>query len=70
MMPPPPPDRHCPPEGESIGPDFLESLKKIPALYDLSRSQLEELVAQVVREDGFAKLVRIDAKRYLFSYLI
>ena len=44
-----------------IQPDaFLESLMRSPTLYDLSKPQLEAVVAQVVREEGFIKLVCID----------
>ena len=42
---------------------FLESLMRSPTLYDLSKPQLEAVVAQVVREEGFAKLVCIDVHR-------
>jgi hypothetical protein len=64
MMPPPPPPREmirpveCEPK-ESVESVFFESLKKTPTLNDLTRSQLEDLVAQIVREDGFEKLVSI-----------
>jgi hypothetical protein len=36
---------------------FLESLMQSPTLYDLSKPQLEAVVAQVIREEGFIKLV-------------
>lgn len=36
---------------------FINSLTQTPALYNLSRPDLENLVAHVVREEGFAKLV-------------
>ena len=36
---------------------FLESLREVPPLYDLPRAELESLVAQVVREEGFLQLV-------------
>lgn len=36
---------------------FLDSLRDTPALYDLSRSELEKLVCEVIREPGFLKLV-------------
>ncbi|KAI0062890.1 hypothetical protein BV25DRAFT_1899609 [Artomyces pyxidatus] len=36
---------------------FLTSLRETPALYGLSRSELEGLVSQVVREPGFIKLL-------------
>lgn len=38
---------------------LLTSLREIPTLYDLPRAELEVLVAQVVREDGFLNLVSI-----------
>lgn len=63
MMPPPPPATHPlsleAEPNESHKAEFMESLKKTCSLNTLSRSQLEDLVAQVVREDGFAKLVCI-----------
>lgn len=37
---------------------FLESLREVPELYNLTRRELENLVSIVVREPGFAKLVR------------
>ncbi|KAK7685130.1 hypothetical protein QCA50_011493 [Cerrena zonata] len=37
---------------------LLSSLRNIPTLYDLPAKDLEILVAQVVREDGFTELVR------------
>lgn len=43
---------------------FLESLMRSPTLYDLSRSQLEVVVSQVIREDGFIKLVSVDIHRH------
>ena len=46
---------------------FLESLMRSPTLYDLSRSQLEAVVAQVIREEGFIKLVCIDTCRRCVS---
>ena len=33
------------------------SVPKAPALYDLSRTELETLVGEVVREEGFVRLV-------------
>ena len=43
-----------------VQPDaFLESLMQSPALYDLNKSQLEAVVAHVIREEGFIKLVCI-----------
>ncbi|EIM83055.1 uncharacterized protein STEHIDRAFT_114094 [Stereum hirsutum FP-91666 SS1] len=36
---------------------FLDSLRDTPALYDLSRSELEKLVCEVIREPGFLKLL-------------
>ncbi|KIK83307.1 hypothetical protein PAXRUDRAFT_704291 [Paxillus rubicundulus Ve08.2h10] len=36
---------------------LLTSLSELPSLYDLSRTDLEGLISQVVREDGFANLV-------------
>ena len=37
---------------------LLASLQQIPTLYDLSCADLENLVAHVVREEGFTQLVR------------
>jgi hypothetical protein len=64
MMPPPLPSREVtrPVECETkdtVESEFFESLKKTPTLNDLTQSQLEDLVAQIVREDGFEKLVSI-----------
>jgi len=42
---------------------FLETLMQSPTLYDLSKPQLEALVAQVIREEGFIKLVCVDVHR-------
>ncbi|KAI0930187.1 hypothetical protein AcV5_006970 [Taiwanofungus camphoratus] len=39
-------------------PALVVSLQKIPALYDLPRADLENLVARVVREEGFDKLLK------------
>ncbi|KAH8107798.1 hypothetical protein BXZ70DRAFT_912663 [Cristinia sonorae] len=36
---------------------LLAALRETPALYDLPRDELEYLVAQVIREDGFVKLL-------------
>lgn len=47
---------------------FLESLMQSPTLYDLSRSQLEAVVAQVIREEGFIKLVCIGAHQHCVSW--
>ena len=50
---------------------FLESLMQSPTLYDLSKPQLEAVVAQVIREEGFVKLVCIDVHhRCVFRLLI
>ena len=46
---------------------FLESLMRSPTLYDLSKPQLEAVVAQVIREEGFIKLVCTDAHHQRFS---
>lgn len=57
-MPPPLPVIQChSAEAKSGKEGLMESLKKTSALHNLSRSQLEEIVAQVVREDGFVTLV-------------
>lgn len=36
---------------------LLSTLREVPALYNLPRAELEDLVAHVLREDGFVKLV-------------
>ena len=41
----------------SLGAVF--SAPRVPALYDLSRAELETLVGEVVREEGFVKLVSL-----------
>jgi hypothetical protein len=52
----------------NIQPDaFLESLMQSPALYDLSKPQLEVLVAQVIREEGFIKLVCVCLQPWFIS---
>lgn len=38
---------------------FVDSLRQVPTLYNLPRSELEDLVAHVIREEGFTKLVSI-----------
>lgn len=40
---------------------LLTSLREAPPLYELSRVELESLVAEVVREDGFLTLVSLTA---------
>ncbi|KAF7793873.1 hypothetical protein EIP86_004995 [Pleurotus ostreatoroseus] len=37
---------------------FLASLREMPSLYNLTRADLENLVAEVVREDGFLTLLQ------------
>lgn len=39
-------------------PDLVSSLRTHPSLYSLSQPDLEHLVSQVVREEGFVRLVR------------
>lgn len=52
---------------QNVQPDvFLESLMESPTLYDLSKSQLEVVVAQVIREEGFVKLVCVRLQRLYF----
>jgi len=46
---------------ETLPDAFLEGLMRSPTLYDLSKPQLEAVVAQVIREEGFVKLVCVDA---------
>ena len=36
---------------------FLASLSEHPSLYELSQTELETLVSQVIREEGFLHLV-------------
>ena len=43
------------PDVNSLGAVF--SAPKVPSLYELSRAELETLVGEVVREEGFVKLV-------------
>lgn len=42
---------------------FIESLMHLPTIYGLSKPQLEAVVAQVIREEGFVKLVRVYFRR-------
>ncbi|KAH9839357.1 uncharacterized protein C8Q71DRAFT_722305 [Rhodofomes roseus] len=44
-----------PPASASL--DILSALEETRSIYNLSRGELEDLVAKVVREDGFAKLL-------------
>ena len=54
---------------QSSQPDaFLESLMRSPTLYDLSGPQLEAIVSQVIREEGFIKLVCADIHPHRFSW--
>lgn len=48
---------------------FLESLMHSPTLYDLSKPQLEAVVAQVIREEGFIQLVCVYSQRLCTSGL-
>ncbi|KIJ68142.1 hypothetical protein HYDPIDRAFT_173798 [Hydnomerulius pinastri MD-312] len=69
MPPPPVPRNHSRPidalthgasRAETMDvdrPNLLSSLRESPSLYDLSRADLETLVSQVVREEGFARLL-------------
>ena len=50
-----------PPTTQADG--FLESLMRTPTLYDLSKPQLEAVVAQIIREEGFVKLVCVNTHR-------
>jgi hypothetical protein len=47
---------------------FMASLREIPILYDLPRRELENLVAEVVREEGFPKLVRFSTKTFYATH--
>ena len=55
----------------SVQPDaFFETLMQSPALYNLSKPQLEAIVAQVIREEGFIKLVCAYIRRWcVFCFL-
>lgn len=68
MMPPPPVPRRVahepadavtqePSRAVNTGDELLASLSKHPSLYELSRTDLETLVSQVIREEGFLHLV-------------
>ena len=46
---------------------LLASLSKHPSLYELSRTDLETLVSQVIREEGFLHLVRENASWPYYS---
>jgi hypothetical protein len=43
---------------------LLSSLRATPALYNLSHAELESVVAQVIREEGFAQLVSVSKLSY------
>jgi hypothetical protein len=49
---------------------FIATLREAPTLYNLSRIELEKLVGEVVREEGFAKLVRHIVGYLLFASLL
>ncbi|TFY77552.1 hypothetical protein EWM64_g6461 [Hericium alpestre] len=62
LMPPPPVPNARPSFPDALPSDtarasLLASLHETPDLYDLTRSELEGLVSQVVREPGFGKLL-------------
>lgn len=44
--------------GDASADDLLASLRETAPFYDLPRPELERLVAHVIREEGFGKLVR------------
>ena len=52
---------------ETLPDTFFESLMRSPTLYDLSKPQLEAVVAQVIREEGFIKLVRTGVLRFVVT---
>ncbi|GBE81165.1 hypothetical protein BKA93DRAFT_755996 [Sparassis latifolia] len=51
------PSHPAPLSADSEKQAFLTSLNEIPTLYNLPRRDLENLVAKVIREEGFAKLL-------------
>ncbi|KAH7916544.1 hypothetical protein BJ138DRAFT_1052384 [Hygrophoropsis aurantiaca] len=68
MPPPPPPPSNVPLPAVSLAAparsqtqdtqsQVIASLRETPSLYNLSRTELEALVSQVVREEGFPKLL-------------
>ncbi|KZT29026.1 hypothetical protein NEOLEDRAFT_692378 [Neolentinus lepideus HHB14362 ss-1] len=70
MMPPPPPPSRLPPTADvSVAPttssdpqsdssvQLVTSLREIAELYKLPRAELQELVGQVIREEGFLQLL-------------
>jgi hypothetical protein len=64
MLPPTVPVTPQPALQPSTQPNaFIESLMHSPTIYGLSKPQLEAVVAQVIREEGFVKLVRVYFQR-------
>ena len=59
------PDPQSSPDQDAL----FASLCETTTLYNLSRVELEKLVAKVVREEGFAKLVRLRLLSRLFGLL-
>lgn len=60
-----------PPQSTPDSDAFIEALRHSTKLYDsdLSRADLERLVAEVVREDGFEKLVSLGVYTFIvFAY--
>ncbi|PCH43434.1 hypothetical protein WOLCODRAFT_153494 [Wolfiporia cocos MD-104 SS10] len=50
--------------------DLITTLEEVPTLYNLPREELERLVARVVREEGFVKLLEnLDSMWTIKSYL-
>ncbi|PSS38035.1 hypothetical protein PHLCEN_2v120 [Hermanssonia centrifuga] len=49
---------HAPTQAPVSQAAFIESLRESTALYDLPSADLEKLVAQVVREEGFVTLLK------------
>ena len=66
-MPPPPVPRRATPQGPTGTDDersqLLASFSQHPSLYELSRTDLETLVSQVIREEGFLHLVHENTPR-------
>lgn len=58
-----------PQDNDKADPPFMASLLKLPDLYALSRPDLEALVAEVIREEEFVKLVS-QVLRFCMTYVV
>ncbi|KAF9265015.1 hypothetical protein L218DRAFT_1076019 [Marasmius fiardii PR-910] len=70
QIPPPPSSASGPSTTSPLTDPLLASLRETTRLYDLAPNQLEALVAEVIREDGFVPLMeRLDSMWRVKGYL-